>query len=62
MTPDYVFRPMSDADLAMIRCWLETPEVVRWWGLPDEQFALVSGDLEHPEMDQFIVERTLTHA
>jgi aminoglycoside 6'-N-acetyltransferase len=55
MMPDYVFRPVSDADLAMIRRWLETPEVVRWWGLPAEQFALVSGDLEHPDMDQFIV-------
>jgi aminoglycoside 6'-N-acetyltransferase len=55
MAPDYVFRPMREADLAMIRRWLETPEVVRWWGLPDEQFALVSGDLDHPDMDQFIV-------
>src|SRR4051812_29487215 len=55
MMPDYVFRPVSDADLAMIRGWLETPEVVRWWGLPGEQFALVSGDLEHPDMEQFIV-------
>jgi aminoglycoside 6'-N-acetyltransferase len=55
MMPDYVFRPVSDAYLAMIRRWLETPEVVRWWGLPDEQLALVSGDLEHPDMDQFIV-------
>jgi aminoglycoside 6'-N-acetyltransferase len=42
-------------DLAMIQRWLETPEVVRWWGDPDEQFALVSGDLDHPDMDQFIV-------
>jgi aminoglycoside 6'-N-acetyltransferase len=55
MMPDYVFRPVSDADLAMIRPWLETPEVVRWWGQPAEQFALVSGDLEHPDMNQFIV-------
>ena len=55
MAPDYVFRPMSAADLAMIRRWLETPEVVRWWGQPDEQYALVSGDLDHPDIDQFIV-------
>ncbi len=28
---------------------------MRWWGQPDEQYALVSGDLDHPDMDQFIV-------
>ena len=55
MAPDYVFRPMAAGDLPMIRRWLETPEVVRWWGDPDEQYALVSGDLDHPDMDQFIV-------
>ena len=41
----------------MIRRWLETPEVVQWWGQPDEQYALVSGDLDHPDIDQFIVAR-----
>ncbi|HEV7599990.1 MAG TPA: GNAT family N-acetyltransferase [Bradyrhizobium sp.] len=55
MAPDYAFRPMTTADLAQVRRWLETPEVVRWWGQPDEQYALVSGDLDHPDMDQFIV-------
>jgi aminoglycoside 6'-N-acetyltransferase len=55
MAPDYAFHPMSSGDLALIRRWLETPEVVRWWGQPDEQYALVSGDLDHPDMDQFIV-------
>jgi aminoglycoside 6'-N-acetyltransferase len=29
--------------------------VVRWWGDPNEQYGLVSGDLDHPDMDQFIV-------
>jgi aminoglycoside 6'-N-acetyltransferase len=55
MAPDYLFHPMSAADLSLIRRWLQTPEVVRWWGEPDEQYALVSGDLDHPDMDQFIV-------
>jgi aminoglycoside 6'-N-acetyltransferase len=53
--PDYIFRPLSPGDLALIRRWLDTPEVVRWWGQPDQQYALVSGDLDHPDMDQFIV-------
>jgi len=55
MTRDYAFRAMSVADLPSVRRWLETPEVVRWWGQPDEQYELVSGDLDHPDMDQFIV-------
>jgi aminoglycoside 6'-N-acetyltransferase len=55
MAPDYLFRPMSVSDLPTIRMWLEAPEVMRWWGAPDEQYALVSGDLDHPDMDQFIV-------
>jgi aminoglycoside 6'-N-acetyltransferase len=55
MAPDYVFRPMTSADLSLIRRWLEMPDVARWWGEPDGQYALVSGDLDHPDMDQFIV-------
>jgi aminoglycoside 6'-N-acetyltransferase len=57
MASAYVFRPMTAADLPLVRRWLDTPEVVRWWGRPDEQYALVSGDLDHPDMDQFIVAR-----
>jgi aminoglycoside 6'-N-acetyltransferase len=55
MAPDYAFRPMSSGDLATIRRWLQMPDVVRWWGKPEEQYALVSGDLDHPDMDQFMV-------
>jgi aminoglycoside 6'-N-acetyltransferase len=55
MASAYLFHPMSRDHLPMIRRWLETPEVVRWWGDPDEQYDLVSGDLDHPDMDQFIV-------
>jgi aminoglycoside 6'-N-acetyltransferase len=55
MAPEYVFRPMTPSDLPLIRSWLQAPEVVRWWGDPDEQYSLVSGDLDHPDMDQFIV-------
>ena len=51
----YQFRPMSSEDLPMVRRWLETPQVAQWWRDPDTQFALVSDDLDHPAMDQFIV-------
>ena len=51
----YAFRPMTAADLPLIRRWLALPHVREWWGDPAEQYALVSGDLDEPAMDQFIV-------
>jgi len=39
----------------MVRRWLAAPHVREWWGDPVEQFALVSGDLREPAMDQYIV-------
>ena len=51
----YAFRPMSTATLPMVRRWLAIPHVAQWWGDPEEQFALVNEDLDHPSMDQFIV-------
>jgi aminoglycoside 6'-N-acetyltransferase len=53
--PPYVFRPMTTADLSLVQRWLTEPHVVEWWGVPAEQYALVSGDLDEPAMDQFIV-------
>jgi aminoglycoside 6'-N-acetyltransferase len=51
----YLFRPMTMADLPMIKHWLALPHVREWWGDPAEQSALVSADLDEPAMDQFIV-------
>jgi len=51
----YAFRPMSAADLPKVRNWLAAPHVAEWWGDPREQFELVSEDLDHPSMGQFIV-------
>jgi aminoglycoside 6'-N-acetyltransferase len=51
----YRFRPMSADDLPLVRRWLAMPHVAAWWGDADEQFDLVSGDLDEPAMDQFIV-------
>lgn len=52
---DYAFRRMAESDLPMLRQWLETPEVRTWWGDPDEQYALVSGDLHEPSIRLWIV-------
>jgi aminoglycoside 6'-N-acetyltransferase len=51
----YGFAPMTSADLPLIRRWLETPHVSQWWHDPAEQLELVSGDLDHPDMAQYIV-------
>jgi len=40
----------------MVARWLQTPEVVRWWGDPKEQLVLVTQDLDEPLMRQWIVE------
>ena len=53
--PVYQFHPMTAADLPLLRGWLAMPHVVEWWGEVDEQFALVSEDLDSLAMDQFIV-------
>src|SRR5262245_49662846 len=51
----YQFRPMTADDLPLVRRWLTLPHVREWWGDPDEQFALVSEDMTHPAMDQYLV-------
>jgi aminoglycoside 6'-N-acetyltransferase len=55
MSP-YCFRSFVRADLRMVARWLRTPEVVHWWGDPEEQEALVTQDLDEPLMRQWIVE------
>jgi aminoglycoside 6'-N-acetyltransferase len=55
VSADYEFVPMTSVDLPLIRRWLETPHVSEWWHDPAEQFELVSGDLDHPDMAQYIV-------
>lgn len=51
----YSFRPASPEDLPRLRTWLQTPEVVLWWGDPDEQLELLTGDLTDPRMSMWIV-------
>jgi aminoglycoside 6'-N-acetyltransferase len=51
----YVFRPACHRDLPLLRRWLRAPEVVRWWGDPDEQEALLTEDLDEPRMAMRIV-------
>lgn len=52
----YGFRLAKRSDLPLLRKWLRTPEVVRWWGDPLEQEKLIRGDLDDPRMVTRIVE------
>jgi aminoglycoside 6'-N-acetyltransferase len=40
----------------MVTRWLQTAEVIRWWGEPEEQLALITEDLDEPLKKQWIVE------
>jgi aminoglycoside 6'-N-acetyltransferase len=53
--PAYAFRPAARQDLPLLRRWLRTPEVVRWWGNAEEQAALLREDLDEPRMVMRIV-------
>src|SRR5262245_18259860 len=55
MSARYEFRSMTETDLPLLHRWLNEPHVSRWWGEPAAQFDLVSGDLDEPAMEQYIV-------
>ncbi len=51
----YEFRPATAADMPMLRRWLRTPEIIRWWGDPVREAALLEEDLSNPLMAMLIV-------
>lgn len=51
----YAFRAVMAEDLPLLTDWLRTPEVVRWWGDPEAQAALIEEDLSEPLMAMRIV-------
>lgn len=52
----YHFRPLDRKDLPLIARWLESPEVARWWGDPQGELDLITGDFDEPAMRQWLVE------
>ena len=54
-SPRYQFHEMTADDLPAVRRWVSMPHVIPWCGDPDEQYALITEDMIHPAMDQFIV-------
>ena len=51
----YSIRPVRPDDLPLLRVWLRTPEVARWWGDPDEQAVMLEEDLTELGMVMRIV-------
>ena len=51
----YEFCPMSAADLPLLKRWLSAPHVAEWWGDPDQQLALLSGDAAAAALEQYLV-------
>ena len=51
----YAFRPAKPADLPLLRRWLRTRQVRRWWGDPEAEAALLEADLDEPRMVMRIV-------
>ena len=43
----YTFRPATRNDLPLLKQWLQTPEVIRWWGNPEHEYSLLEEDLDN---------------
>lgn len=52
--PAYRFRPVTEADLPLLRAWRRQPHVVEWWGEPDQEDPAET--LADPRIAMWIVE------
>lgn len=46
LSHDYRFVQVTQADLPMLHAWLAQPHVTATWGSPDDEIALIEGDLD----------------
>jgi aminoglycoside 6'-N-acetyltransferase len=51
----YHFRPLSVADLPLVRRWLDYPHVSEWWGDPMRGLANITDHFGDPTIDMFMV-------
>ena len=54
MDQPYSFRPVTPADLPLLRRWREEPHVIRWWGPPEVEPE--EEKLAEPRVAMWIVE------
>lgn len=51
----YNFRRMTEADLPLLRQWLQTPDAAEWWGELEDEMENLAADLQEPGMRLWIV-------
>ncbi|MFD1329846.1 GNAT family N-acetyltransferase [Mycoplana ramosa] len=49
------FRPVTAADLPLLRRWLAEPHVRRWWGEPEAEVAEICGHFDDPLVQPYLV-------
>ena len=52
---NYSFRPLTEADLPLMRRWLDTAHVKAWWPDADKQIALMQQDMDNAEIRMWVV-------
>ena len=52
---NYTFRRLTEADLPLMRRWLDLPHVKAWWPHGDQQIELMRQDMHNPEIDMSVV-------
>ncbi|WP_375460487.1 GNAT family N-acetyltransferase [uncultured Enterovirga sp.] len=51
----YGFQLLTPDHLPLIRRWLVEPHVSAWWTDPEEQYDLISGDLQDTRVEQWLL-------
>jgi len=52
---NYTFRPLNEADLPLMRRWLDTAHVKVWWPDAEKQIALMETMMNDPEINMQVV-------
>ncbi len=52
---NYTFRPLTEADLPLMRRWLNAAHVKVWWPDADKQIALMEQDMDDPKINMQMV-------
>lgn len=52
----YAFRALTQADLPMLRRWLQEPHLAEWWGNAEEAVAEISEAIDSVDTEPLIVE------
>ena len=52
---NYTFRKLTEADLPLMRRWLDTAHVKAWWPNAGTQFALMQQDMDNTAINMWVV-------